>query len=156
MWRFVARHRIWAAIVTLALLFAVFEVSVRLAPANAVRYDIVVYTPAGPPGPHLQGVITDSATIARWRAAMTAHPLESFAQYTLRHIQGVTCAGGTMLEATYTFTWHGLPIEVVSGGIGCLSGFQVSSGGLPDWNIYAPDPLPHPRNAYLDEFLQSP
>ncbi|HEX9037499.1 MAG TPA: hypothetical protein VF808_10965 [Ktedonobacterales bacterium] len=142
--RLFTRRRALILIAALALLVAAFEAGIRLVPPDAVAYDIQTIEPAGPPGPRLRGVVTDPATIAHWRAAMTAHPGGTLPGAYVRRWQGVSCSFGTQVLAAYTFTWHGLPVEVVRGGVGCDPGYQISSGGLPDWNTYLIDPLPQP------------
>lgn len=142
--RYFSWRRALAVIAALALGFVVFEVGVRIVPPDAVSYDIQTIEPFGPEGPHSHGVVTDPATIARWRAAMTAHPSRPLIEGYLARWQGVGCSYGTVTVAAYTFTWRGLPVEVVSPGPGCVGGYQVSSGGLPDWNTYLLDPLPQP------------
>jgi hypothetical protein len=141
---FFTRRRILVSIAILALLLIGFEVGVRLMPPDEVSYDIQTIEPSGPPDPHLHGVITDPVTVARWRAVMTAQPDSLLISAYIERWQGVGCASGTYFVATYRFTWHGLPVEVVSPGPSCAAGFQVTSGGISDWNTYIIDPLPQP------------
>lgn len=141
--RFFTRRQTLAIIAALVVFFAVFEVGVRLMPPDAVQYTIQTINPAGP-GTTVSGTITDPVTVARWRAAMTERPDGAIASSYLARWQGVGCSYGTITIATYTFTWHGLPVEVVSPGPSCLGGYQVSSGGILDWNAYIIDPLPQP------------
>src|SRR6185312_13075603 len=53
--------------------FVVFEIGVRLVPPDAVHYT-VQYSTDGGPVTTKTGAITNPATIAQWRAAMTATP----------------------------------------------------------------------------------
>ena len=133
--RMAASQRNWRTLfVRIALLlvaaFAVFEIGVRLLPPDAVRYAAqetlngeIVFTKSG--------TITNPATIARWRAAMTATPSGKFLWQ-----QGGTCAPSGAYTATYVFLWHGLPIEVVSSLTGCRADYGISSGGIPDPRTY--------------------
>jgi hypothetical protein len=135
--------RIALAITLLVCVLLGFEIGVRLLPPDAVRYTIQTINPDGS-DTTVSGTITDPATIARWRAAMTARPNGTLIKsYQLRW-QGNGCAPLTLTLATYTYTWHGLPVEVVSVGPGCGGVYQVTSGGTPDWNTYVIDPLPQP------------
>lgn len=110
--------------------FTVFEIGVRLFPPDAVHYaaqetlnGATVFTKTD--------TITDPATIARWRAAMTETPSGNFLWQ-----QGGTCAPLGYYTATYVFLWHGLPIEVVSSLPGCGEQYEISSGGIPDPRTY--------------------
>lgn len=133
--------RIALAVILLLLIFLGFEISVRLLPPDTVRYTIQTINPAGP-DTTASGTVTNPTTIARWRAAMTAQPDGTLiASYQLRW-QGIGCSIGTHTIANYIFTWHGLPLEVVSVQPSCPGGYQVTSGGIPDWNTYVIDPLP--------------
>ncbi len=76
---------------------------------------------------------------------MTEKPDGALADSYIARWQGVGCSYGTITFAMYTFTWHGAPVEVVSPAPGCAGGgYQVSSGGIPDWNVYLINPLPQP------------
>ncbi len=140
---FLTRRRALAVVIALVVVFVAFEVGVRLLPPDAVQYTIQTVNPNGP-GSTVSGAITDPATVARWRAAMTARPRMSLKDSYIARWQGAGCSFGTYSFATYIFTWHGLPVEVVSPGPSCAGGYQVSSGGIPDWNTYFIDPLPQP------------
>lgn len=125
---------IWLAL-ALAL-FVAYEVGVRMVTPDAVQYEIVTVQPAGP-GSTQSGTITDPATIAQWRAAMTAHPTKSLSDAYFSAWGGTGCSVGTVEHTTVRFTWHGLPVEVVSPGPGCaLMSSEVWRGGLPDPQIY--------------------
>lgn len=142
MWQPFTWRRAPALIAALLALFVAFEVGVRLIEPDAVTYDIQTIEPAGPPGPHLHGEVTDPATIARWRAAITAHSGDTILHAYEERWQSAGCANGTEFVVTYTFTWHGLPVEDVTNGPSCAGGYEVSHGGLPNWNLYLIDPLP--------------
>ncbi len=137
-----ARHRALVGIAALVVVFAAFEVGVRLLPPDAMQYTVETVNPAGP-GAAVSGTITGSVMVARWRAAMTAKPDELLIASYLA-AAGAACAGGTYSVATYTFTWHGLPVEVVSTGPKGACGpdeFQVWRGVIPDWYTYSfPEP----------------
>jgi hypothetical protein len=75
---------------------------------------------------------------------MTKRPKMSLKDSYIARAQGAGCSVGTFSVATYRFTWHGLPIEVVSPAPSCAGGYQISRGGMPDWNTYFIDPLPQP------------
>ena len=137
------RRRTLAIIAALALAFLAFEVGVRLLPPDAVQYTIQTINPIGP-DTAMNGTISDPATVARWRAAMTERPDGAITSSYLARWQGVGCSYGSITFATYSYTWHGLPVEVVSPGPSCPGGYQVSSGGILDWNAYIIDPLPQP------------
>ncbi|HEX8733021.1 MAG TPA: hypothetical protein VF725_13290 [Ktedonobacterales bacterium] len=140
----IGRKRLLLAIVVLLCVFLGFEIGVRLLPADTVQYSIETINPAGP-DTTVSGTVTNPATIARWRAAMTAQPNEPLIESYLARWQGVGCSSGTIYNASYNFTWHGLPVEVVSVVPSCLGGYQVSSGGIPGWSAYIIYPLPQPK-----------
>ena len=78
----------------------------------------------------LSGTIIDPA---RWRVGMTATPSGKFVW------QGwhSTCAGMDPFSYTYTFLWHGLPVEVVTQAPFCTGDqYQISSGGITDPRTY--------------------
>jgi hypothetical protein len=146
---FLTSRRVLALIAVLVVAFVAFEVGVRLLQPDAVSYQIERFpnpysTGSGGQYSAVSGTITDPATVARWRAAMTAKPAEPIANSYLRSWwQDIYCIGPTF--ATYTFTWHGLPVEVVSDApAACGESLQISRGGIPDWNTYTIDPLPQP------------
>ncbi len=144
--RFLTRRRALTVLGALIVVFAAFEVGIRLLPPDAVSYEFQSSVNGGPVMT-TSGVITDPATVARWRAAMTAHPSRrSLPNLSIAGWQGRnTCAPLGLYTARYRFTWHGLPVEVVSHAPGCGGGgYQVSSGGIPDWNTYLINPLPQP------------
>lgn len=144
--RFLASQRVWIVTLLVVAALVAFEAAVRLLPPDAVSYSIQSSVQGGPVT-RMSGTVTDPATVTRWRVAMTAQPsAHSLPDIYMRHWQGTdTCAGGDgYLFATYRFTWHGMPVEVVSSASTCLELFQVSSGGLPDWDTYRIEPLPQP------------
>ena len=141
--RFLTRRRTLALTAALVVAFAAFEVGVRLLQPDTMRYTIQTFNPVGP-GSTVSGTITDPAAIVYWRAAMTARPQMSLKDSYIARWQGAGCSVGTFSVATYRFTWHGLPVEVVSPGPSCAGGYAISSGGIPDWNTYFIDPLPQP------------
>lgn len=137
--RWLVQRRRVALGMTMALaLFVAFEVSVRLVTPDAVRYQIVTINPVGP-GSTRSGTITDPATVMRWRAAMTAQPVERLSDAYFTAWWGNGCSYGTVEVATARFTWHGLPVETVSPGPGCAGGTILSSGGLPSLQTYLVD-----------------
>ena len=116
--------------------FLAFEVGVRLLPPDAVQYTIQTINPIGPDST-MSGTITDPATVARWRAAMTARPDGAIPVAILPDGKGSGCSYGSITFATYTLhlAW--------AAGRGRLAGaklaqaaYQVSSGGILDWNTY--------------------
>lgn len=140
----VSRRRAWVIVVALlALGFVAFEVGVRALPPDAVQYSIQTINPVGP-GSTVSGTVTDPTTVARWRAAMTKRPDGLLIETYIARWQGAVCSVGTHIAATYTFTWHGLPVAVVSSEPTCIGGYQVSSGGIPNPRTYiiAPPVLP--------------
>ncbi len=141
--RLLTWRRALVFIAALVLAFVVFEVGVRLLPPDAVRYTIQAINPAEP-DVTVSGTITDPATVARWRAVMTEKPSGALINSYIARWQGVGCSYGSITIATYNFTWHGLPVEVVSHVPSCIGGYQVSSGGISDRNTYLIDPLPQP------------
>jgi hypothetical protein len=122
----------------LVVLFAIFEISVRLLPPDAVRYEIQFY-PYGAAPSSKSGTITDPTTIAQWQSAVTANPNGRFIWQT-----GGDCSQSSDFTATYVFLWHGLPIEVVSQLPSCFAQYKVSSGGIPDLRAYQIAPLVQP------------
>lgn len=137
------RRRALAIIAVLVVAFLAFEVGVQLLSPDAVQYTVQTNNPVGP-DLTVSGTITDPATVARWHTVMTERPDGVIASSYLARWQGTGCSYGTITFATYTFTWHGLPVEVVSPAPSCAGGYQVSSGGIPDWNAYLIYPLPQP------------
>jgi len=126
------------AIVALIVLFVAFEIGVRLLPPDAVHYTTQVVAPTGQVFSSTSGTITDPAMVAHYRAAMTARPSGKYVWQTWRQ---VSCGGFDPYSATYTFLWHGLPIEVVTRASRCADTYEISSGGFPDPRIYD---VPHP------------
>lgn len=126
------------AIVALVVLFVAFEIGVRLLTPDAVHYTTQVVSPTGQVFSSTSGTITDPAVVAHYRAAMTAKPTGRYVWQTWRR---VTCAGVDPYSATYTFLWHGLPIEVIMLAPTCGDNYEISQGGLPDPQIYD---VPHP------------
>ena len=129
-------------LICLALLaaFVLFEIGARLLPADAVQYEVQISTNGGPVITKT-GAVTDPATVARWRAAMTAgiegtsgHPLVSTLIAQWRGDQ--MCAPLGSYSASYVFLWRGLPIESVSPVGTCDEEYTISRGGLPDLRTY--------------------
>lgn len=114
----------------LAIVFALFEIGIRLLPPDALQYS-EVETINGTVTFSTSGTITDPATIAEWQADVTATPSDRFIWQT-----NATCAPLSEYSASYTFLWHGLPIEVVSQLPSCLPLYEVSSGGIPNPRAY--------------------
>ena len=134
-------------LVCLALVAALvlFEIGVRLLPADAVQYEIQEAADGGPVITGA-GTITDPATVARWRAAITAQPSgESLVGTLIAQQRGeIMCSGSGGSFASYTFLWHGLPIESVSALPTCIARYMISRGGIPDLGTYLIDPLVQP------------
>lgn len=131
------RRRKLAVVATLVVVFATFEVGVRLLPPDAVQVSAREYYADRPVRDGVfGGTFTDPVTVARWRAAMTAKPDGLLINSYVAQWQGATCRGRYVV-ATYTFTWHGLPVEVISTEPSCAGSYQVSSGGIPDWYTYS-------------------
>lgn len=141
------RQRWLVFVVALALLFVAFEMGIRLITPDAVESTITfvpckvqsLCTTTMPLS--RSGRTTDPRTIAMYQALL-APPNESkslVASY-LATWGGATCAPLTTYTVTLRFTWHGIPVEAASPGPGCDNGWsQVSSGGLPDLNMYTLD-----------------
>lgn len=146
--RFFTRRRILVTIAIVALLFVAFEIGVRLLPPDAVSYRIDEHnlTATGIVVTTISGTVTAPKTVARWRTALTDQPpAQSLFGIYLSNWEGTdTCSRGGYDIATYRFTWHGLPVAVVSTAPSCAGRMQISSGGIPDWNTYLIDPLPQP------------
>ena len=121
----------WLALL-LVVVFAAFEIGVRLVTPDEVQYTAVAQFD-GTVYSSTSGTITDPATVARYRAAMTATPSGKYVW------QGwhSTCAGTDPFSYTYTFLWHSLPVEVVSQAPFCTGDqYQISSGGITDPRTY--------------------
>lgn len=121
--------------------FAIFEIAVRLLPADAVRYEVQVSTNGGPITTKT-GTITDPATVARWRAEVTANPASELRIGLLigQWRKQYSCSYLSTFDASYDFFWHGLPIESVSLLPVCFERYQISSGGIIDPRTYN---IPH-------------
>lgn len=135
-------------LVCLALVtaFVLFEIGVRLLPPDAVQYEIQTYFNGSLVNTQA-GTITDPATVARWRATVTAHPSgETLVGTLIAQQRGeIMCAGGLAGNtASYVFLWHGLPIESVSALPTCIARYMISRGGIPDLGTYIIDPLVQP------------
>ncbi|HEY1390866.1 MAG TPA: hypothetical protein VGF38_20190 [Ktedonobacterales bacterium] len=117
--------------------FALFEIGVRLLPADAVRYQVQVSTNGGPVTTKT-GTITDPATVARWRDEVTANPASELLIGLLigQWREQYSCSGLGTFDASYVFLWHGLPIESVSLLPVCFERYQISSGGIVDPRTY--------------------
>ncbi len=142
------RKTILLVCLVLGAAFFFFEVGVRLLPADAVQYEIQVSNNGGPAVTRT-GVISNPATVARWRAAMTAgvegtsgHFLVStlIAQWRVE----ITCVPLSYYSASYVFLWHGLPIESVSPVGTCDEQYMISRGGLPDLQTHYVEDLVQP------------
>lgn len=134
-------------LVAAAILFAAFELGVRLPPPDAVEYQERLSNNGEVAGT-AQGTTADPATVARLRAAIAAHPVELSANLYLARVQGAdTCAPLSEYSASYRFTWRGLPVETIWPAGTCGDrGYTISSGGLSDPRVFAIDapliPLP--------------
>ena len=112
-------------VVAMALLlvaaFIALEIGVRLLPPDAVRY-AAQQTTNGETVFTKSGTITDPATIARWRAAMTKTPSGIFLWQ-----QGGTCAPLGYYTATYVFSGMACPLRwyLRSQGAGSNTRYQV-------------------------------
>lgn len=137
------RKAILLVCLALVAAFVLFELGVRLLPADAVRYQIQTYF-NGDLVSTSAGTITDPATVARWRDAMTAQPSrESLVGTLIAQQRGeIVCTGLGGSAATYVFLWHGLPIESVS-PLPCVR-YVISRGGISDMGTYIIDPLVQP------------
>jgi hypothetical protein len=133
------RRTVLIGLAVALVLFVAFEVGVRQITPDAVSYEIVTVNPVGP-GRTQSGAITEPATIAKWRSAMTAQPGKRLSDAYFTAWWGTGCAFGTTVSGTVRFTWHGLPVEVASPAPGCAFMSSVlSSGGLPAPQIYYVD-----------------
>ncbi|HEX8919153.1 MAG TPA: hypothetical protein VF898_11675 [Chloroflexota bacterium] len=135
------------ALVCLGLVAALvlFEMGVRLLPADAVQYEIQTSFNGGPVITRT-ATLTDPATVARWRAAMTAQPSgESLVGTLIAQQRGeVMCSGSGGTFASYVFLWHGLPTESVSALPTCIARYMIWRGSIPDLGTYVIDPLVQP------------
>jgi hypothetical protein len=131
--------------VALVAASALPEIGVRLLPADAVQYEIQTSFNGGPVITRT-GTLTDPATVARWRSAVTAQPSGESLVGTLIAQQRaeIMCSGSGGSFASYVFLWHGLPIESVSVLPTCVARYMISRGGIPDLGTYIIDPLVQP------------
>ena len=143
-------RRNWRKVILLVCLalvaaFVIFEIGVRLLPVDAVQYEIQVSNNGGPVITKI-GTITDPATVARWRAAVTAEPSgQSLVGTLIAQQRGeITCAPLSSAAASYIFLWHGWPIESVSTLPVCTETSMISRGGIPDLGTYNIELLIHP------------
>lgn len=139
-WRRWQRRLILVAAIAVAV-FVAFEVGVRLAQPDAVQYETRSSIDGGPVTIRA-GTVTDSVRVAKWRAAMTAQSGRRLLPEAYVHawLRLNTCAPLGYYAATYRFTWHGLPVEVVSPAPSCGYGlYEISSGGLTDPRTYLID-----------------
>ncbi|HEX8996016.1 MAG TPA: hypothetical protein VF812_08290 [Ktedonobacterales bacterium] len=136
------RTRLFTALALVAAAFFAFQIVVRLLTPDAVRYQSRLSN-NGQPAITKTGTITDAATVARWRALVTARPSGKLIFAALMgQWQGTdTCAPLSVYQASYVFLWHGVPIEVVSTLQSCDSSYMVSRGGIPDPRTYLIEPL---------------
>ncbi len=139
------RKAILLVCLALVAAFVLFELGVRLLPADAVQYKIQTSFNGGPVITKA-GTITDPATVARWRAAVTAQPTgESLVGTLIAQQRGeIMCSGSGGSFASYVFLWHGLPIESVSALPTCIARYMISRAGIPDMGTYIIDPLVQP------------
>lgn len=129
------------ALTLVFVLFAAFEVGVRTITPDAVQYETQSSINGGPIARH-GGTITDPATVAKWRAAMTQHPASELLPTVYMHawLKLDSCVPLGYYATTYRFTWHGLPVEVVEPAPTCGYGrYEISSGGLVDIHMYLID-----------------
>lgn len=126
---FLRNHRatIARAAILLGAVLVAFEVGVRLLTPDTVWYE-AQSTTNGNLDFTTSGTVTDAATIAPWRAAMTETPSGKFLWQS-----GGTCAPHS---ASYVFLWHGLPLEVVTSLPRCGDQYEITSGGIPDPRTY--------------------
>ncbi len=124
--------------------FAIFEIGVRLLPADTVQYVIQISNNGGPVISRT-GTITDPATVARWRAEVTAKPSGELLIGTLigQWRGQYNCSVLSYTSASYVFHWHGLPTESDSTLPVCTEPYAISSGGIFD-----------PRTYYLTQLVQ--
>lgn len=140
--RWAANRRKVIVVVCLALVAAIilFEIGVRLLPADEVQYQIKVSINGGPVITRT-GAITDQSTVARWRDAMTAGVQGTSGHFLISTLIAqqrgeIVCAPLESYTASYVFFWHGLPIESVSPLGTCDEQYIISRGGLPDMNTH--------------------
>ncbi len=129
------------------ILFALFEIGVRVLPPDAVQYDVEANTD-GRVTLSQSGIMTDPTTIAQWRAAVTASPTNETLIGALIHAwrKDEICAPLSTFTASYVFLWHGLPLESVTLLSICGEESTISSGGIPDPRTYnMPILLPAPH-----------
>lgn len=132
-------------VVFLLIIFLGFEIGVRLLPPDTIYYTIVTRHPNGP-DTTVSGTVTNPATVARWRATMTAQPSGQpvLGIYMSSLIGANNCSRGQYMIPTYSFLWRGIPVEVATYSPSCVPRIQVSRGFIPDWNTYFVEPLPQP------------
>jgi hypothetical protein len=115
-------RRIALGMLALAILFALFEVAVRVIPPDQAQ--IVETDDTG--ALVATRTITDARAIAHQRSLVDAHPVW---QANL-----LTQCGSVILpddDVTIRFYWHGLPLESASSNMSyCPAAHLVSSGGL--------------------------
>lgn len=126
----------------LLALFIAFQISVRLLTPDTLSYHVSLSN-NGETAVTQSGTITDQQTIAEWRTQMTRHPSGRLLIDTLNLPWQApqSCAPLSVYSATYTFRWHGLPIEVVSTLPSCGPEYMITSGGLPDLRTFFIAPL---------------
>lgn len=117
------RSRILVGVLALLILVALFEVGIRFVQPDALRF---VETDTA--GRILIVVnVTDPAQVAGW----------------YRYVNNERSLGvgglcnmplGTTPETfSFTFTWHGVPVESLSGGYANVCGYyKMSAGGIPN------------------------
>jgi hypothetical protein len=131
----------------LALLLLGFEISVRLIQPDRMTYDASYYTGdfSNPVRHDVHMRVTDPRAIAYWQSAVSANPLP-LSRYDFASMIDVHCNEEHFINQSFTFTfsWHGLPLEsVTSDDQGCVPTLSLTSGGLLDPRFYAlPEPLP--------------
>jgi hypothetical protein len=124
------RRVIYAAIIVLLI----FEVGIRFVPADGMTY--VVATKSGQVV--YQYSTANQKVVSSWQNALNTSP-RTFGLL----IEGCIPPPGTWESRTYTFTWHGIPVESAwnnfggdpfywaSTGDGCPV-YIMSNGGIPD------------------------
>jgi hypothetical protein len=122
-----------------------FEIGVRLLPADAVQYE-VQGSNNGDSVITRTGTITDSVAVARWRDDVTGSQSGQFLIGTLiaQSREEITCSTLGYYSASYVFLWHGLPIESVSSLGTCDEQYMISRGGLPDLQTHYVEHLVQP------------
>src|SRR5579884_1643151 len=129
----------------LVIVLALFEITIRVLPPDAVQYDVQEYT-NGELVFSRSGTVTDPTTIAQWRAAVTASPSPTNETLidALIHAwrKDEICAPLSSATVSYVFLWHGFTTEAVTSLPVCGPVCTISSGGIPDPRTYDVSILP--------------